>query len=176
MPASRPQLGSLSLAELAVLVERKPGTVSRLLKAAGLEPLRTANRTAFYDPRRALPVIFGVGALSLQHERARLAAMQADREALRLQLQRGEVASLPEVAAAWGQASTAIRTRVLGIATKVAPRAHGAASIREAEAAIYGECEEALRVLSETEPEDLFPDGGFESADEPDDGDAPEAT
>jgi hypothetical protein len=59
MPTHKPDLGTLSISQLAGMTGHAKETVARRLRAAGLEPARADGRTLWFVTRDALAVLYG---------------------------------------------------------------------------------------------------------------------
>jgi len=149
MPTHKADLSRLSLTQLAELTGRAKDTVSKLLRLAGLEPVARDGRSLYFVPRLALPVIYGIGTgLSLEAERARLANQQADAQAMKNAVTRGELLSVDETEATMVAVSTAIRAALLALESKLAPALDGAETIVQRAAVIREHVHEALSMLA----------------------------
>lgn len=120
MPTHGPDLSKLSTTRLAWLARCKVDTATKKLQAAGISPLETDGRTVLYDPRDALPVLLGVEGLDLSAERARLAREQADAQALRNAVLRGELVPAGEMDKALIAICTTVSARLQTVPAKVA--------------------------------------------------------
>ncbi|MCP3653589.1 MAG: hypothetical protein GY766_01640 [Herbaspirillum sp.] len=87
------------------------------------------------------------GDLDLAEERARLAKEQADAKEMENATARGELVYIEEVATTIEKQFTKVRTKLLGIPTKVAPEAHACATVKEVQAIIEQSIIEALNDL-----------------------------
>jgi phage terminase Nu1 subunit (DNA packaging protein) len=87
------------------------------------------------------------GDLDLAEERARLAKEQADAKEMENAVARGELVSIEDVAVSIEKQFTKVRTKLLGIPTKVAPEAHACATVKEVQAIVEQAIIEALNDL-----------------------------
>lgn len=116
MPTHGPDLGALSMTQLAALTGCAKETVSRRLRDAGVQPVRTDGRTRFYHPPQALRVILRVGeGLDLDAERARLARAQAVEKERRNAEMLGHLLPRRDVVFHWSDMIVAAKTRLRGI-------------------------------------------------------------
>jgi len=90
---------------------------------------------------------YKVGDLDLSAERARLAKEQADAKEMENAVGRGDLVYIEDVAKQIENQLTKVRTRLLGVPTKVAPEAHASATVREVQTLIEGAIVEALNEL-----------------------------
>jgi phage terminase Nu1 subunit (DNA packaging protein) len=90
----------------------------------------------------------GDRALDLTQERARLAKAQADKTELEAAELRGDLARYEDISSHWTRQSTACKSRLLVIPSKVAPRVRAAATDMDAASIIQSEICEALEELS----------------------------
>ena len=86
--------------------------------------------------------------LDLTEERARLAREQADGHALKNAELRGELVRLDAVADVVGRDYSNLRTRLLGLPSKMAPEVHLAGSVQETKAVLDRAIREVLTELS----------------------------
>lgn len=112
----KPDLKELTINQLSMLTGSSYRTIKRRL--AEISPTRVTGNSTFYDPRQALPAIFlnaepSGEALDLSAERARLAKVQADRQALLLERERGNLVDVEAVGEVWGGFMAVARTRLL---------------------------------------------------------------
>lgn len=89
----------------------------------------------------------GSGELDLVSERARLAKEQADAKEMENAVERGDLVYIEDVAKQVENQFTKVRTRLLGIPTKVAPEVHACATTREVQSVIEQAIVEALNEL-----------------------------
>lgn len=89
----------------------------------------------------------GTGELDLVAERARLAKESADAKEMENAVERGDLVYIEDVAKQVENQLTKVRTRLLGIPTKVAPEAHASATVREVQSIIETAIIEALNEL-----------------------------
>lgn len=89
----------------------------------------------------------GTGELDLVAERARLAKESADAKEMENAVERGDLVYIEDVAKQVENQLTKVRTRLLGIPTKVAPEAHASATVREVQSIIEAAIIEALNEL-----------------------------
>lgn len=97
------------------------------------------------------------GDLDLAEERARLAKEQADSKEMENAVARGELVNIEDVAVSIEKQFTKVRTKLLGIPTKVAPEAHACATVKEVQAIVEQAIIEALNDLvgiDERDPEE----------------------
>ena len=93
MPTHRPDFSDLSTQSLADLVGKAHRTVHKLLRAAGVAPVREDGRTLYRHPATALLAIYGNGnGLHPAAEKARLDRARAETAELALRHRRGEFA------------------------------------------------------------------------------------
>lgn len=94
--------------------------------------------------------------LDLVAERARLAKEQADAQAMKNAIQRGELIPRPDVVAAWTAVFAHVRARLLALPSKAAPAVVGLSALPEVKEVLSDHVEEALAELAETRavPED----------------------
>jgi phage terminase Nu1 subunit (DNA packaging protein) len=119
MPTHKPSLALLTTNQLSQLTGRS----YRFIKAAlaGLEPASKTGRSLLYRPQEALPLIYAkADGLDLNAERARLAAVQADRQTLALRCERSEVIEMPAAVRFWQSCITASRARLLALPSRIA--------------------------------------------------------
>ena len=83
-----------------------------------------------------------------EQERARLTKAQADRTELEAAELRGELVRVADLVDEWGRMLGAVRSRLLSLPSKAAPRARGAVNDDEAATLIEVEVLEALEELS----------------------------
>jgi hypothetical protein len=79
--------------------------------------------------------------------------VKVQRELLDLRKRKGELLEAEEVSKVWSGITTAIKTRMLMVATKTAPRISDGMSVLERSAIIDKSIREALTALSEYEPD-----------------------
>lgn len=150
MPTHKTSLRRVSISQLHELTGRSREWISRRLGEAGCPPVERDGKTVWHDPRRALPVLYGVGdGLDLNAERARLAKEQADAQELKNAQLRGELVPAGDQEAALVAIYSATSKRLQGVPSKVAPLAHGAATVHAAESEIRERIEEALHDLAD---------------------------
>lgn len=89
----------------------------------------------------------GSGELDLVSERARLAKEQADAKEMENAVERGDLVYIEDVAKQVENQFTKVRTRLLGVPTKVAPEVHACATTREVQSVIEQAIVEALNEL-----------------------------
>lgn len=89
----------------------------------------------------------GSGELDLVAERARLAKEQADAKEMENAVERGDLVYIEDVAKQVENQFTKVRTRLLGVPTKVAPEVHACATTREVQSVIEQAIVEALNEL-----------------------------
>lgn len=153
MPTHGPDLSELSLTQLAALTGVAHKTAHTRLNAKGVEPVRTDGRTKFYSPRVALPVILGVGeGLNAQAEKARLDRVSADLKEEELRRIRGETATRAEWEEATVAILSAVRSRMLSVASQVAAEVAAEANPAECHAIIEAAQIEALGELAQAAP------------------------
>lgn len=112
-------LERLTLSQLSRLTGAAKETVAKRLRAAGVAPVGQDGRSLYFEPRLALPVIYRVGeGLSLESERARLAREQADGQALRNAVARGELLEAADVRATWSSVVLTIKERMRGLPSR----------------------------------------------------------
>ena len=104
---------------------------------------------------------------ALERERARLAAAQAGLAEMKLAAARGELLPADKVSLAVTSAFARVRTRLLAIPPKAAPRLVGKGRPAEIQALLTDYVEEALRELSETRVIGESSDGLAYDADDP---------
>lgn len=90
--------------------------------------------------------------LDLVAERARLAKEQADAQAMKNDLMRGEVVLVADAVRQVTQDYAAVRTRLLAIPSEAAPRAHACRSTTEVQAVLMAAVCEAMADLTAHEP------------------------
>lgn len=121
MPTHKPDLSELSLGQLVQLT----GSTHRTIKARlrGLKPIRTDGRTLFYDPQRALPMIFKVGnVIDLQEESARLKREQARGEAMKNAKASGSLLERDDVVETWSAKIAAAKRKLRAVAGQAQTR------------------------------------------------------
>ena len=101
--------------------------------------------------------------LDLGQERARLAKVQADRQEIALERERGELVPIEHVADVVGEEYTRVRARLLAVPPKCAPLVYRADTIAEVRETLDNAVREALAELSDPENMDGGPGGGGES-------------
>jgi len=87
------------------------------------------------------------GDLDLGAERARLAKEQADAKEMENAVERGELVYIEKVAKQFEAQLTKVRTKLLGVPTKVAAEAHAAATVKEVREIVETAVVEALDEL-----------------------------
>jgi len=139
----------LNQRQLAQLLDVAPSTVARW----PLEPIETRGREKLYDPRAALAIRYGDGEqLDLNQERARLARVQGERQALELAVRRGQLLEAGEVQATWENLLYNCRARLLALPSAAASRV-AMTDPRTAGRILEGLVHEALAELAEYNPE-----------------------
>ena len=119
-------------------------------------PIQTARKGTMGNEYELAPCIRwyalresgGDGALDLNQERARLAKAQADKTELEAAELKGEMVRYEELSAHWAARGSAMRSRLLTLPTKIAPRARVAENDQAASALIEAEIIEALTEIS----------------------------
>lgn len=155
MPTHKAGLHELSTSQLSELTGCAHATVRKRLATARVEPIREDGRTKWFDPRAALPAIYTTGGgengevLNLDQQRARLAKEQADAQEIKNAVSRKELVPGEEVEEAWVRIGSLVRTKLLGISSRVAPLIHGK-SIKVIEARVREAITDALRELADT--------------------------
>jgi hypothetical protein len=120
-------------------------TAANRLRTSGLKPLAEDGRSIFYDPRAALPVLFGVGAgLNPAAERARLDAAKAELAELELAKRRGELIDPAEAERILIALFGALSQRLQAIPRKAAPELAAESSPARCELIVEGLIHEAL--------------------------------
>jgi phage terminase Nu1 subunit (DNA packaging protein) len=87
------------------------------------------------------------GSLELGEERARLAKEQADAKEMENEIARGDLVYISDVSDAIEKQFTKVRSKLLGVPTKVAPEANACATVKEVQAIIEQAIIEALNDL-----------------------------
>ena len=100
--------------------------------------------------------------LDLNHERARLAKAQADRQEIALARERGLVIGIPEAVSVLSDDYSRVRARLLALPPKCAPLVHRAESVTEIRETLDDAVRDALAELSDPENMDGGPGGGGE--------------
>jgi hypothetical protein len=147
---TRPDLGLLSIAQLADLTHRAPKTIVKRLEEQGVRTAETdGGGGKFYRGHEALPAIYLDKRFDFNAEKARREKEAADKLALENAQAREELipgTDLEEVlAAVW----TAASQKLQGIGTKLAPIVVCAASAAEAKKLIDAAIAEALNELAD---------------------------
>lgn len=119
VPTHKAALNELSITQLAELTGQAKETVSKRLRARGLQPSRVDGRTMWFDPRIALAVLLGGG--SQQAEKERLDAARADLYELELEEKRKELIPRADHQRALIALATATATRLDAVPARVAP-------------------------------------------------------
>jgi phage terminase Nu1 subunit (DNA packaging protein) len=144
----RPDLSRFTISQLADMTGRDAATVRKRLD--GLEPVKVDGRARWYDPRTALPRIFGDGeGLDLTAERARLAREQADGQALKNAELRGELVPGSDQAVALIALATSSSARLQAVPAKVAAECAAESSPHGCQAIVEREIRSALEDLAE---------------------------
>lgn len=113
MPTHKPDLASLSTQQVADLVGKAQRTIVRLLRAAGVAPVREDGRTLYWHPPTVLPVIYAVGeGLNPQAEKARLDRARAETAELELHRRRGELFERDDVYQTWASHTLSWKERL----------------------------------------------------------------
>ena len=140
-------LSRLNLSELRGLTGAGERTIRRRLE--GLAPVAQDGRTVWYPAREALARVFLGEEMNLSRERARLAREQADAQAMKNAVERGELERV-EVMETWlVQVLSAVVQHLDALPAKVAPEAFGAKSIAELEGVFKRYLHEARRELAD---------------------------
>ena len=152
MATHKADLSEVSQSQLAELTGFRRETIRRRLE--GLNTTRTDGRTLYYSPRIALAKIYGeAGSVDLHAQKMRLAKEQADGQELKNAKTRGELIPASDNAATLIGLATLTSQRMQGVGPKVAPLAHTAETVAEAESIISEAISEALVELAEAAAE-----------------------
>lgn len=148
MATHKADLSEVSQSQLAELTGFRRETIRRRLE--GLDTTRTDGRTLYYSPRTALAKIYGqAGSADLDAQKMRLAKEQADGQELKNKKTRAELIPASDNAATIIGLATLVSQRMQGVGPKVAPLAHTAETVAEAESIIS----EALTELADSAAE-----------------------
>jgi hypothetical protein len=124
-----------------------------LKRLEDLQPTSGKGREKLYESRDALPLMFGMGKpsdkKSLEKERTRLAAIQAEKIELEVQVIRESLIPAEEVELALNNMIGAFRAKMLSLPARTAPTIVTYADAAEAESLLRGHIYEALTELSE---------------------------
>ncbi len=149
MAKAKPELSELSINQLATLSGSTHRTIRKRL--ADLAPVRVTGNALLYNPKDALPLIY-LGSdkgesLDLSQERARLAKVQTERQALLLERDRGRLIEIEAVGEVVADEYARVRSRLLALPNRLAAAfpEHRANVFAKSEAIVH----EALEELSQ---------------------------
>jgi hypothetical protein len=147
VPTHKPDATLLSLSDL----ERLTGFDRRTLRKrlAGLEPAETDGRTVRFESRLALARCYVGEELDLARQRARLAREQADAQAMKNAVERGELERVEVMETFCVQILSAVAQRLDAVPAQAAPDAHGAKSIAACEGVIKRFIHDARREIAD---------------------------
>lgn len=152
MATHKADLSEVSQSQLAELTGFRRETIRRRLE--GLDTTRTDGRTLYYSPRTALAKIYGqAGSADLDAHKMRLVKEQADGQELKNAKTRAELIPASDHAATVIGLATLVSQRFQGVGPMVAPLAHTAATVAEAESIISEAISEALTELADSAAE-----------------------
>jgi phage terminase Nu1 subunit (DNA packaging protein) len=154
-------LSELTISQLETLTGKQYRTIKRRL--GSLAPLRTDGTSIYYDPRQALPLLFGEASAPAPSEEdvatpfkskhaiklERLKAEKAELEVARL---KGKLLPTELVEEIWTDMVSSFRSKLRGIPTKVALEVAAISDPREAEGLLRSNVDEALMELAAFEP------------------------
>lgn len=114
-------LFEVSIAQICQLTGKGFRTVKKKLQ--GYPPSRVDGKTIYYIPKDVLPAIYAKEDATLDDEfsqKARLDGLRADKVEMELQLLRGQVVKIEDVAAIYQEQCQIIRENALSLPTKMA--------------------------------------------------------
>jgi hypothetical protein len=148
MPTHGPELRRLSISQLVEITGMSNRTVSQRLRSAGLEPAATDGKAIRYDPRLALPVLYDLGTMNPQVEKARYDKVRADLSEIDLAVRRGELMPLGDAEEAFTAGLSGVTQRMRAIPSRVAPVIRAAETDEEGEHLLRREIDGALAELA----------------------------
>lgn len=165
MATHKDSLSKVSINQLCQLTGSSYRTIKKRLSR--LDPISEDGRTLFFDPKRALPMIYGpaisadedpLDAMVLDPVRqsARLAKARADKTELEIKILKREMIPAPEVETEWSALVIAFRAKMLTISSKAAQTitAAGKKDFHVVKGCIDELIYEALNELKDYEPSD----------------------
>ncbi len=123
MARSEVSLSAMTMGQLVLLTGSSHRTVRKRLHE--IEPVRREKRAIYYDPRKALPLIFQPaeqGADELSRERAKLARVQAEAQDLKNAETRGHLLQHEDVVARWQELILRCKDRLRALPSKLRRR------------------------------------------------------
>ncbi len=146
------QLRPLTTADMAVCLNTSLNNIGQLVR----EQILTRNGDGLFDPAVNFPAYLRHLAEGLKsrwsadgEDRKLLTSVKAQREMLKLGIEQRELVRVSDITLAYAAMVERCRTRLLGIARKIAPRWAVAKTAIEAEGIIRREVEAALMELSQ---------------------------
>ena len=154
-------MSELSISELSVLTGFTRETVAKRLQDI---PFTTVGVARKFDPRQALPALYETsgnsGQVDLMRERTRLAAAQALKIELEIDVMQQRLIPASTVETTWSGMTTAARARLLALPYRLAVDAIAADGVfARIESAAHELVREALEELHSYNPDDYGPGG-----------------
>ena len=151
----------MSISELSVLTGFTRETVAKRLQDI---PFTTVGVARKFDPRQALPALYETsgnsGQVDLMRERTRLAAAQALKIELEIDVMQQRLIPASTVETTWSGMTTAARARLLALPYRLAVDAIAADGVfARIESAAHELVREALEELHSYNPDDYGPGG-----------------
>lgn len=145
-------------------------TMAKRLEKAGVQPIGLDGRKKMYSSSEALPAIYGSQGRGgdedgsadpgLVAERTRLTRINADRKALLLAKEKGELIPADLAEAVWSKMILGCRAKLLALPKRIAPQAVCFRTALELEEAIADGIREALTELAECKFDEKKRGGG----------------
>ena len=153
-------LFTVSINQLQQLTGSSYRTIKKRL--ADLDPVSAEGNTICYDPKRALPIIYGQADESgfklseLEIEKTRFEKARADKTELEVEVIRAKLLPAEVVEQVWCDILARFRARMLVIPTRLATALKNQSDTLTIESEIREKVYEALNELSEYDPSDYI--------------------
>jgi hypothetical protein len=164
----KPDLTSVTLNQLEQLTGISYRTLKKRL--VDLDPSFKDGNSIFYDPKEALPLIykateekripFGLGfdptGLDPQTEKAKLDKARREKILIETRILKKELIPADQVENTWADIAVAIRSKILGMPTKIAPKVAALkGDVQKIEAELKSNCREICEELSQLDPNEF---------------------